>query len=61
MKNKSAIIVDTLIEKLKKNNHFFGNLAVVKIHGSCGSRAEIATQSGGEMQIYSVIVIKHAN
>lgn len=61
MKNKAGVIVMTLIEKLKKNTHYFGNLAVVETHGSYGSRAEIAMQSGDKTELYSVIVVKHAS
>lgn len=61
LENKAGMIVRTLIEKLKKNTHFFGELAVVETHGTHASRAEIALQSGDKTDVYSVIVIKHAS
>lgn len=61
MKNKSGVIVKTLIEKMKKNTHFFGDLTVVEKHGKYCSRADITMQAGDKTEVYRVIVIKHAN
>lgn len=60
MENKSGIIIKTLIEKLRKNTHYLGELAVAETHGTYGSRADIAMQNGDNTEVYSVIVIKHA-
>lgn len=62
MKNKSGIIIDTFIEKLKKNTHYFGNLACVQMVGTHFVAADIAMDSGSDKpEVYRVIVIKHAN
>lgn len=59
MENKSGIIVNTLIEKLKKNSHYFGNIACAETYGTHFAAADIAMDGSGKLETYRIIVVKY--
>ena len=64
MKNESGIsriMMTALIEKLKKNAHFFGDMAVAETFGTHFAAADIAMRKGGNTEAYRVIVVKYAD
>lgn len=58
MKSKSGIILKTLIEKLKNNAHFFGNIASAETYGTNVACADVAMEKDGKTEVYKIIVIK---
>ncbi len=60
MENKSGIIIMTLIEKLKKNTQFFGNVSSAETFRKKYAYADIAMQNGDSTETYRVVVIKQA-
>lgn len=61
MENKSAVIVNTLIEKLKKNKHFFGDIASAETFGKNFAMIDVAMHKDNKLAVYRIIVIKHAS
>ena len=58
---QQKIIVRALIEKLKVNSCYYGNISYVEIRGTNFAAADIAMDGSGKTEVYRVIVVKHTN